>query len=289
MGHSPLTHYGTHIGKVKVHHSRYSYKVAYSLHALTQHIVSYPECFGKAYLAYRIQQPVVRYGYKSIYVCLKVGYAVYGIVHAHPSLKGEGLCDYANCKYAKLFCALRYNGGCAGAGAAAHACGYEYQIRSLESLGYGFLAFFSRLAPYFGISTRAQSFGDLFAYLYLLVRMGQVQRLFICIYGNELNAAYAVLYHTVDSVIARAAYADCARLPLSISSSRPIGISFPPDNLSYVTKQFSDLFDESALAYHSYQPVHAVFFLSMHHEIHYRKSAGVIWGGKSGHPRHSYL
>ena len=81
----------------------------------------------------------------------------------------------------------------------------------------------------------------------------------------------------------------CARLPLSISSSRPIGISFPPDNLSYVTKQFSDLFDESALAYHSYQPVHAVFFLSMHHEIHYRKSAGVIWGGKSGHPRHSYL
>ena len=240
MRHAALAHYGANIRKVKVYYAGLGNKVAYALNTLAQHVVRNAERLGKRYVVHRVKKPVVRDYYKRINVFLQVGYAVYGVVHPYLAFKTERLGDHAYRQYAQFLCACgNYRRG-ASAGAAAHARGYEHKVAVLNGFGYGFAAFFRRLAAHFGIRSRAQSLRGLFANLNLLPCAGMIERLLIGIYRNELHSLQAVLYHAVHGVVARAAHANHLKLrrlaAFKIQSKRHI--SCPPH---YLNKSISFL------------------------------------------------
>lgn len=135
---------------------------------MAEYVVRHAERLRKADVAHCVKQAVVGNDDERIHGILQVHDAVDRVVHAHLALKGKGFCDDANSEDPHLLSAFGHDGRRARSRAAAHACGDEHQIRTLERLRDGVPAFLSSLAANLRIGARTKPLGQLFSNLDLL-------------------------------------------------------------------------------------------------------------------------
>ena len=208
MGQTAGLHNRAHVGEVQVDQRRHRNQVGYACNTLTQYVVGDAERVQhRGSLADHGQQLVVRHDNQRIDAGLELGNALLGVEHTALAFKAKRLGHNADGQYAHRARQTRDYGSRAGAGAAAHAAGYEQKIRALNNLLNFLLAFLGGLFADFGLGTRAQAFGKLFADLYLGFGVAAHQRLLVGIYRDKLYAAQSGIYHAVDRVVTRAAYA----------------------------------------------------------------------------------
>ena len=101
-----------------------------------------------------------------------------------------------------------HNGGCAGAGAAAHTGGDKDHLGALQGVGDLVLAFLSGALTHLGVGTGAATLGELGAELNLLRGLGVEQSLLVGVHSNKLDPGQSGLHHAVYSVAAAAANTD---------------------------------------------------------------------------------
>jgi len=130
------------------------------------------------------------------------------LIHAALALELERLCHDADREYSGLARNFRHDGSRTGAGAAAHTGSDKHHIRILNRLGDVVAALLRRALADVGIGSRALSAGHLFAYLNLLIGIGDSESLLISVDGDKLHALRPGFDHSVHNVIARAADAD---------------------------------------------------------------------------------
>ena len=100
------------------------------------------------------------------------------------------------------------DGSCAGAGAAAHACGDEDHVRTLEHLCDGSAGFFRGLLAGVGLGACAHAARQLLTDLELVGALGLVEVLLIRIDSNEFYAINTAVNHSIDYIITGAANTD---------------------------------------------------------------------------------
>ena len=116
--------------------------------------------------------------------------------------------DHAHGEHAPLLGHVGHDGSRAGARAAAHAGGDEHHVGVLQHLGDLSAALLSGLAAHLGIGAGTLSAGELLAQLDLISSGRVVQKGFISIGGDEVDALHPSLHHAVDDVVSAAAHAD---------------------------------------------------------------------------------
>jgi hypothetical protein len=121
------------------------------------------------------------------------------------SLKGEWFGNHGDGQSAALLGYLGdYRSG-AGAGTTAHAGGYEDHVGSGNHFLEFVSGFFGRFLAKLVVTADAQSFGQFFTELNTDGRLGDSQRLGICVHGNEFHALDFFPDHPGNSVAATAA------------------------------------------------------------------------------------
>ena len=209
MGQAARFHNGAHIGKVQIDQVRHGNEVGNALNALAERIVGDAEGLGDAgALGDHRKQPVVGHDHEGIDIRLEALDAGLGVLHALTAFKHEGLGDHADGENAHIAGQFGDDGRRAGAGAAAHAAGDEYEIRALDDVGNLFAAFLGGVLAHVGVCARAQAFGQFVANLHLGGRFAEGQRLLIGIDGNEIDALQAGINHAIDRIGAGAAHAN---------------------------------------------------------------------------------
>ena len=207
MSQALALHNGPDVREVQIDHGRQRDKVADALDALAQDVVRVTEgVFHGGRFGYEAQQLFIGHYYQRVHVGLQFRDALFGVLHALTPLKGERLGHDAYGQDTLIAGDLRYDGSRAGAGAAAHTAGHEYQIRALDDVEQLLTAFLSGALAYVRIRSRAQTLGKLLADLNLHRRFAQLQSLLIGIYRDELHAFKASVQHAVNRVGSRASY-----------------------------------------------------------------------------------
>ena len=208
MGHTAGFHHRLYVGKVQIDHCGYRDQVADALNALPEHIIGNAEGFQHrcSFVDY-LKQTVIGNDNKRIHMLLQLRNAGIRILHALFSFEVEGFGHNSDRQCSQIPCDFRHNGSSAGTGSAAHACRNEDQVGTLQRLCDFFTAFLCRAPSHFGNSSGSQAFCQLFADLDLHLRVGQVQRLAVCIDGNEFHSPQSGIHHAVYGVVSAAAAA----------------------------------------------------------------------------------
>ena len=218
-----IAHDGGNIGKVLVDHDviGIAHQLGNGADCLLEHIVGNAKGIDEGdFLIGNVLQPVVGDDNQGIHLVGQSGNAVLCLRHTAGALKLKGLGDNTNGQRTGLPGDVGNNGSCAGAGAAAHACGDEHHVGVLQHLGNGCAALFCGLLSDFGLGAGAHTAGELFADLNLFGSLGLVEVLTVGIHCNKINALYTGLDHAVDNIVARAANAD------DFNGDNSLGIGF---------------------------------------------------------------
>ena len=209
MRHAAGLHHRFHVSKVQIDECRHSNQVADALNALTKHIIRNAEGFQHGgSLADHLQQTIVGDHHQGIHPLLQISNAHFRILHALLAFKGKRLGYHGNGQCTDVPGNLCHDRCCAGAGAAAHACGDEDQVRAFQCLSDFFPALFRCPATHFRYCACAQSLGQLFADLDLRLCIGKCQCLTICIDRNKLYPSESGVHHAVHRIVAAAAAAN---------------------------------------------------------------------------------
>ena len=209
MGHAGVLHNGGHVGEVQVDKASVLDQVGDGLHGLLQHVVGHLEGVGQGDLLLGDElQPVVGDDDQGVHLGAQVFNAHLGLLHPAAALKGEGLGDHAHGEDVHLLGQVGQDGGCAGAGAAAHAGGDEDHVGPLQGFGDLGAALLGGLAAHLRIGAGALALGEFLSDLDLVGGAGHGQGLLVGVYGDEFYAFDSRFHHAVDHVGTTAANAD---------------------------------------------------------------------------------
>ena len=180
-----------------------------ALHTLAQHIICGAEgILQRGFLIRDLQQAVIGDDDEGIGMFLEAGNTLFGCLEAFLTFKGEGAGDHANGQCADFAGDLSNDGGCAGAGAAAHAGGDEYHVTALKGFVQFLRGFLGGFAADLRIAAGAETLGGLVANAHFELGVGVDERLGVGVDGDELDALHAFVDHAVDGITAAAADAD---------------------------------------------------------------------------------
>ena len=216
------------VSEVEVDEAGVLDKVGNAGDGLTQNVVRYLKRVCESYLLIsRVFQAVVRDDKQRIDLAEQLLDTGVCLVHTALALELERRSDNADGKYTGLARDIRDNGSRTGAGAAAHTGGDEQHVRIFNGLCYVVLALLGGILADLRVGSCALTMGHLLAYLELLIRVGNGQRLLVRIDGNKLDTLCAGLYHSIYDVVAGTAdtnYLNCnnifrTRFGLEIHSS----------------------------------------------------------------------
>ena len=201
-----VLHNAGNIGKIEVDEAGDLYKLGDALNALKQHFVRLGKSLcDSLFLLIERTEPVVGDNDKAVNVLGELCNALLSLDHSSPALKLKGLGNDADGKAAHVFGDLSDNGSCACAGAAAHACGDEYHIGALESVGDGISALLGGLSADLRLAACALTVSRFLAYLDLMGRLGVNKHLLVRVNGDKLSTENTRGDHPVDGVSAAAA------------------------------------------------------------------------------------
>ena len=199
-------HNGSDVREVQVDQTRNGDQLGNRSDCLMQDVVCDFECVLEADLLLGdVLQSLIRDNDQGIDVLLERLDAGVCLLHALLALECERTSDNADRQDAHLARDLCDNRSTAGAGTAAHACGDEYHVRTLECLGDLLAAFLSGLASGLRLGARALALGQLCADLNLDRSLRAIQRLLIGIDCNKLQSLQAGSNHVIDGVVAATA------------------------------------------------------------------------------------
>ena len=209
VGEPRVLHDGGHIGEVQVDEPGLPDELGDGEHRLAQHVVGDLKGVGEGHLLLRgVLEPVVGDDDQGIHLAPQVLDALLRLHHPAAPLEGEGLRHHTHGQDALLLGGLGYDGGRAGAGAAAHAGGDEDHVRVLQGLGDLTAALLRALAAHLGVRPGPLAVGQLLPDLDLILRAGHVESLLVRVDHHKVNARDARADHAVDHVASAAAHAD---------------------------------------------------------------------------------
>ncbi len=223
-----ILHGSLYIGKVEVDDSGLCDKIGNTSYRLLKNLV----CFfkrirhGSALINY-LKKLIVGNNDKSINIISDLFDSALGVHHPGTALKSEGLCHNADGKDPHILgklCDIR-SSTCTGT--TAHSAGNKHHICAFKCGSKLLHALFGSLLSNLGLGACAETFGELFSYLYTSRSLAQVKRLLIGVNSDEFNSAYSLVDHTVNCVISGSADADNYDLCFIIRF-----------NLSYIYRHF---------------------------------------------------
>ena len=138
------------------------------------------------------------------------------LCHFLLALEQEGLGNNRNGQNVHLLGDLCNHRSRTGTGTAAHACGDEYHIRTLQRICNLVLVFLSGTLSYIRLVAGTTAPGQLCTDLDLGSSLGIVQRLCVRIHCNIFNVLDAGIDHTVQRIAAAAANADHLNIHLRV-------------------------------------------------------------------------
>ena len=154
------------------------------------------------------EQPLVGHDDHRIHVLAHLGDAHLRLTHALAALEQEGLGADPDGERTHVAGDLGNDRRRPRTGAATHAAGDEHEVRALEGVQHFVAVFLDRLAPDFGPRAGTEAARQLLADLDLDVGLVVEERLGIGIHRNELDSAYVLVDHAVESVATAPADAD---------------------------------------------------------------------------------
>ena len=163
------------------------------------------------------EQVLVRDDQEGVHFLQQFRDAGFGITHATLALELERFGDDTDGENAELARGPGDNGGCASAGAAAHAGGNEHHVCAGQLIADRVDGLFRRRAPHIRLRAGAKAAGHLRAHLDDALGLRTGERLGIGIGDDEVDAFEPGLDHVVDGIAAGAADPthDDARLQLA--------------------------------------------------------------------------
>ena len=159
--------------------------------------------FLRYVVAQHFLQFLVEHHDERIDIGFQLGHAGVCIGHAAAAFPLKRLGYHAHGKDAHFACHARNHGRCAGAGAAAHACGDEDHVRAVQRAADFIHGSFGCVAAFVGLAARAQTGG---AQLDGVVCAAASQRLRVGVGADEFHAIDLAVDHVLYGVAAAAAY-----------------------------------------------------------------------------------
>ena len=179
-----------------------------TLNSLLKNLIRLLQSFGKGRPAvHDLKQLVIGDHDQSINILFNILNAGERACHTASGFKAEGFCHNADSQDALLFCEFGYNGSCAGAGAAAHAAGYEDHVSALDRVCDFIRALFCCLHADLGIGACAKALGELLSDLQKLGSSAELQCLNISIHADKFHTGDIHIDHPVNSVVPGTSYA----------------------------------------------------------------------------------
>ena len=204
-----VSHNSLNICEVQIDDRRNVDQVCNSLYGLLQNFIRLLERFRKCGPSvHDLEKSVIGNDDQGIDVILDVLDADKRPLHTALRFKAERLCHNTDSEDAHFLGNFRNNRSRASAGAAAHAAGYEYHVRTLDGLRDLICALFCCFLTDLRNCARSKTLGQLLSNLQKSGSSAKIQRLHICIHADELYACYIYIYHSVNSVVACAANAN---------------------------------------------------------------------------------
>ena len=203
-----IAEHGAQIGEVYIQRLRIEYDVAYSEYALTEHAVGVRESVCHRRVIGQRNELLVGHDDVRVDDARQVLDTYLGVHNAVTAFEIERLCHDRDDELAELLCNRRDDGRRARAGALAHARRDDDEVGVLEIALDNLAALLRRLLSHVGIGARAQSLGQLLAYLYAYGSLGLMQILKVRIDRDKIDAGEPIVHHSVHGVSAAAAHAD---------------------------------------------------------------------------------
>ena len=188
--------------QLKIDKTRNIDQVGNTLYCLLKNLICFLQCIRhRGTAVYDLKKFIIRDNDQSIDSCFQFFDTIERIAHTGLCLETERLCDNADRQDAHIFCDTCNNRSCTCTGTAAHTCGNEYHICTLESLCQLFLAFLSCFLTDLRLCACTKSLGQLLTNLHSCGRLAELQCLLICIDTDKFYTGNIFIDHTVDSVV----------------------------------------------------------------------------------------
>ena len=202
MSDTLVHHNGLNICKVKIDKTRNIDQVGNTLYCLLKNLICFLQCIRhRGTAVYDLKKFIIRDNNQSIDSCFQFFDTIERVAHTGLCLETERLCDNADRQDAHIFCDTCNNRSCTCTGTAAHTCGNEYHICTLESLCQLFLAFLSCFLTDLRLCACTKSLGQLLTNLHSCGRLAELQCLLICIDTDKFYTGNIFIDHAVDSVV----------------------------------------------------------------------------------------
>ena len=204
-----FAHHGADVGEVEIDQAFLDHQVGDAGDARIEHLVGHREGVGEGGLFVGDpEQVLVRDDQQRVDHLVQLGDAGLGGAHAALAFEVERLGDDADGEDAHVARGLGDDGGCAGAGAAAHAGGDEHHVGAGEMIADFVDDFLRGGGADIGLRTGAEALGDLGAHLHDALRLRHRERLRVGVGDDEIDPLQPGGDHVVDGVAAGAADAE---------------------------------------------------------------------------------
>ena len=204
-----ILHNRLHIREIQIDDGRHINQIRNALYRLLKHFIRLLKSLRHGCTpVHNLKKLVVWNHDQGIYIVLNFLNPGQSIGHARLRLKAEGFRHHTDSQNAHILRKLGHHRSRTRSGAAAHAAGDKHHVRSLQCLRNLFGALLRSLLTDLRLRTRAKPLGQLFSDLQQSGCPAELQRLLIRIDTNKLYTVYLFIYHSINSVVARAADTD---------------------------------------------------------------------------------